>query len=62
MGNAIMAARGCRGCGVVSTRVKERVTAHPRDLEIGGEPYALVWHERRWVCHENVRPLGAFTE
>lgn len=56
------AARGCRGCGVVATRVKQQVTTHPRDLEVGGEPIVLVWHKRRWVCREAACALGSFTE
>lgn len=56
------AARGCRGCGVVATRVKEQVTTHPRDLEVAGERYRLVWHKRRWVCRESACALGTFTE
>jgi transposase len=55
-------ARGCRGCGVVSTRVKERVTTHPRDLEVAGEPIFLVWHKRRWTCREPACALASFTE
>lgn len=56
------AARGCRECGVVATRVKEVVVTRPRDLCVGGEPIYLVWHKRRWVCRESVCPLGSFTE
>ncbi|CNG76763.1 ISMsm4%2C transposase [Mycobacterium tuberculosis] len=55
-------ARGCRGCGMVATRVKEQVTTRPRDLEVAGEPIRLVWHRRRWVCREPACALGSFTE
>jgi transposase len=55
-------ARGCPGCGVVATRVKERVVSRPRDLSCGGRPIALVWHKRRWVCRENVCSRQTFTE
>jgi transposase len=55
-------ARGCRGCGVVATRVKECVVTRPRDVDVGGEPVRLVWHKRRWVCREAACSLGSFTE
>lgn len=56
------AARGCPGCGVVSSRVKERVVTHPRDVRCGDAPVQLVWHKRRWVCREEVCARGSFTE
>jgi transposase len=55
-------ARGCRGCGVVATRVKECVVTRPRDVDVGGEPVRLVWHKRRWLCRESGCALGSFTE
>ena len=55
-------ARGCPVCGVVSTRVKRRAVARPRDLCAGGEPVRLVWHKRHWVCRERPCPKKTFAE
>jgi hypothetical protein len=43
-------ARGCRGCGVVATRVKERVVTRPRDVDVGGRRVRLVWHKPSLAC------------
>ncbi|MEV3927270.1 ISL3 family transposase [Actinomadura coerulea] len=42
--------------------MKEQVITRPRDLQVGGEPYRLVWHKRRWMCRETACALATFTE
>jgi transposase len=55
-------ARACPECGVEAVRVKEWVTARPRDLPVAGRPADLRWRKRRWFCDQDRCRRGTFTE
>lgn len=55
-------ARGCPGCGVTATRMKEWVTTRPRDLPVGGRHVDLRWRKRRWLCDQQGCGRKTFTE
>ncbi|MEU7983922.1 transposase [Streptosporangium canum] len=52
----------CPECGVVSTRVRQRRTTHPRDLPYGPGAAWVRWHERQFACTETLCTRKAFTE
>ena len=55
-------AAACPACGVISTRVKQYVCTHPRDLPQGRTRMELVWRKRRWYCREPWCDRKSFTE
>lgn len=55
-------AAACPGCGVLSTRVRQRRVTRPRDLRYGEEPLVVRWHKRQYACTEAACPRKAFTE
>ena len=55
-------ARACPTCGVFSSRVKDVVSARPRDLPNGPNGLRLVWVKRRWYCRERLCQRASFTE
>jgi transposase len=56
------AASACPSCGVLSSSVKGRVKARPRDIPYGTTTLRLVWHKKRWRCAEVRCRRGSFTE
>lgn len=55
-------ARTCPECGVSATRMKEWVTASPRDLPVGDRTCRLRRRKRRWHCDQRECPRRPFTE
>jgi transposase len=55
-------ARTCPGCGISATRIKEWVTARPRDLPVAGRQVDLRWRKRRWLCDQPECRRKTFTE
>ena len=53
---------GCPGCGVISSRVKERPTRQVRDLTASGQRVELWWRARRLVCAETACRRSSFVE
>jgi transposase len=53
---------GCPGCGVISTRVKDRPCRQIKDLPVSGRQVALWWRKRRLVCAEPLCDKGSFVE
>ncbi len=53
---------GCPGCGVMSSRVKERPTRQVRDLTASGQRVELWWRARRLVCREAACGRHSFVE
>jgi transposase len=52
----------CPGCGVLSSRVKERPLVRLKDLPASGQRTELWWLKRRLVCRETVCGTGTFTQ
>ena len=52
----------CPGCGVVSTRVKDRPLRRIKDLPASGQSVELWWRKRRLACVEALCPLRSFTQ
>lgn len=55
-------AAACPSCRVVSMSGKQHVTTGPKDLPYGAAPLRLVWHKRRWRCHQTDCGTMTFTE
>ena len=52
----------CPGCGVPSSRVKERPLVRVKDLPASGQRAELWWLKRRLVCRELRCGTGTFTQ
>ena len=53
---------GCPGCGVISTRVKDRPFRQIKDLPASGQRVALWWRKRRLICSETTCAKRSFVE
>jgi transposase len=53
---------GCPGCGVPSSRVKDRPLVRVRDLPASGQRTELWWRKRRLVCREPLCGTRSFTQ
>jgi transposase len=42
----------CPGCGVLSSRIKDRPTIAVKDLKVSGQVMNLWWRKRRLACQE----------
>ncbi len=52
----------CPGCGVVTSRVKDRPLVRIKDLPASGQRVELWWRKRRLACHEALCVVGSFTQ
>lgn len=52
----------CPGCGVTSSRIKERPLVRVKDLPASGQQTELWWLKRRLVCREVLCGTGTFTQ
>ena len=52
----------CPGCGVLTTRVKDRPVRRVRDLPASGQQTKLWWRKRRLLCVEALCPRRSFTQ
>ncbi|OFE15185.1 hypothetical protein BA895_22790 [Humibacillus sp. DSM 29435] len=52
----------CPGCGVLTSRVKERPLVRVKDLPACGQATQLWWLKRRLLCREAACPTGSFTQ
>ncbi len=53
---------GCPSCGVMSSRVKDRLLCRLKDLPHGAVPLHVLVCKRRFVCTEKLCARGSFTE
>lgn len=53
---------GCPGCGVFSSRVKDRPLVRVKDLPACGQRTQVWWRKRRLACTEAACPVGSFTQ
>lgn len=53
---------GCPGCGVLTSRVKDRPLCRIRDLPASGQRVELWCRKRRLLCVEIACPWGSFTQ
>jgi transposase len=53
---------GCPSCGVMTSRIKDRLTCRLKDLPHGPVPLRLWVCKRRFVCAEQLCSRGSFTE
>lgn len=53
---------GCPGCGVLTSKVKERSLVRIKDLPACGQRSELWWLKRRLVCRERLCATGTFTQ
>ena len=51
----------CPGCGVISTRVKDRPVRRVKDLPASGQRVQVWCRQRRLVCREAACPRKSFT-
>lgn len=52
----------CPGCGVPTSRIKERPLVRLKDLPASGQQVELWWLKRRLVCREVLCGTGTFTQ
>ena len=52
---------GCPACGVISTRVHQRIRQRVRDVPVAGA-VEVVWCKRRWICAEDLCTKVTFAE
>ena len=52
----------CPGCGVLTSRIKDRPTIAVKDLKVVGQVVDLCWRKRRLVCQEVACVRGTFTQ
>jgi transposase len=52
----------CPGCGVLTSRIKDRPTIAVKDLKVSGQVVDLWWRKRRLVCQEGGCARGSFTQ
>lgn len=52
----------CPGCGVVTSRVKDRPLVRIKDLPASGQRVELWWRKRRLACHEALCVVGSFSQ
>jgi transposase len=52
----------CPGCGVVSSRVKDRPVVRLKDVPASGQRVQLWWRKRRLVCTQVRCPRRSFTQ
>lgn len=52
----------CPGCGVVTSRVKDRPLVRIKDLPASGQRVELWWRKQRLGCHEALCVVGSFTQ
>ena len=52
----------CPGCGVLSSRVKDRPLRRIKDLPASGQSVELWWRKRRLSCLEALCPRRSFTQ
>ena len=52
----------CPGCGVLTTRVKDRPVVRLKDLPASGQAVHLWWRKRRLMCGEPACPRRTFTQ
>jgi len=53
---------GCPGCGVLTSRVKERPLVALKDVSASGQRVRLWWRKRRLVCGERACEVRSFTQ
>jgi transposase len=53
---------GCPGCGVLSSRVKDRPRVRVKDLPACGQRTQVWWRKRRLTCSERACSVGSFTQ
>lgn len=56
------AGEACLGCGVLSSRVKDRPVMAVRDLKVSGQVVDLCWRKRRLARQESLCPRATFTQ
>lgn len=52
----------CPGCGVLTSRVKDRPIVAVKDLEVSGQILDLWWRKRRLVCQQTGCQRATFTQ
>jgi transposase len=52
----------CPGCGVSSSRIKDRPRVRIKDLPVSGQRVRLCWRKRRLLCLDTDCPRLSFTE
>lgn len=52
---------GCPSCGVLTSRVHQRITQRVRDVPVAG-PVLVVWSKRRFACAETACERRTFAE
>ena len=52
----------CPGCGVLTTRIKDRPLVRVKDLDACGQVVELWWRKRRLACPEPLCAKGSFTQ
>jgi transposase len=52
----------CPGCGVLTSRVKDRPLVAVKDLPASGQRVRLWWRKRRLACREQRCQVGSFTQ